>query len=119
MAKYVDGFVLTVPKKNMAQYRKMAMQASKIFLKHGALEYKECVGDDMNIDWALPFPKLTKAKSDEVIVFSWITYKSRAARDRANKAMMNDPKMKEMSPEKMPFNMKRMAYGGFKTIVDK
>lgn len=117
MSKYVDGFVLPVKKKRMEEYKKLAKKASKIFLENGALEYKECVGDDMNVQWALPFPKMAKAKKDETVVFSWVVYKSRAHRDRVNKKMMNDPRMKDM-PKDMPFDMKHMAYGGFKTIID-
>lgn len=117
MARYVDGFVMCVPKKRLADYRRLALKASKVFLELGALEYKECVGDDVNTECGMPFPKMAKTKSDEVVVFSWVIYKSRSHRDRVSKALMKDPRMK--MPEDPPFSMKRMAYGGFKTIVDK
>jgi uncharacterized protein YbaA (DUF1428 family) len=117
--KYVDGFVLPVPKKNIDTYRRIARKAARIFREHGALEYRECVGDDLNIKWALPFPKGIKTKAGETIVFSWIVYKSRAHRDRVNAAVMRDPRMAQFGkPENMPFDCKRMMYGGFKTLVD-
>lgn len=124
MAKYVDGFVLPVPKKNIANYRKMAEAGKKIWLKHGALDYIEAVGDDLNPKSMgmkfLTFPKLAKAKPGETVVFSFIVYKSRAHRDQVNtkvmKEMMNDPKSKDMA---MPFDVKRMAYGGFSALVEK
>ena len=123
MAKYVDGFVLPVPKKNMASYRKMAKMGAQIWKKYGALEYIEAAGDDLNPKSMgmkfFTFPKLAKAKPGETVVFSFIVYKSRKHRDEVNakvmKAMMNDPKNKEMD---MPFDMKRMAYGGFEVIVE-
>jgi alkaline phosphatase len=119
---YVDGFVLVVKKKNISTYKKMAQDGGKLWKKHGALEYLECVGDDLNPSGPmkiLTFPKMTKTKSDETVVFSFITYKSRKHRDEVNKRvikdMMNDPKNKNM---KMPFDMKKMAYGGFNVIVE-
>lgn len=117
---YVDGFVLMVPKKNRKAYIKMAKDAGKLWKKHGALGYYECVGDDLNPKWAkLTFPKLTKAKPSEEIWYSFIIYKSKAHRNAVNKKVMadpvmNDPKNKDM---KMPFEMNRMAYGGFKAEV--
>jgi uncharacterized protein YbaA (DUF1428 family) len=116
MARYVDGFVLPVPKKNVAAYRRMARQAGKIWREHGALEYRECAGEDLNIEGVAPFGKLVKAKPGETVVFAWIVYKSRAHRDRVNAKVMKDPRMKP--PKTMPFDMKRMAYGGFEAIVD-
>ena len=123
--KYVDGFVLAVPKKNLAAYRKMSQVMGKLTKKYGALEYLEAAGDDMDPKMMgdmkfLKFPQMVKAKPDETVVFSFITFKSRAHRDAVNAKimkdpMMNDPKMKDMP---MPFDMKRMAYGGFKTIVE-
>ncbi|MBM3256735.1 MAG: DUF1428 domain-containing protein [Candidatus Liptonbacteria bacterium] len=121
---YVDGFVLVVPKKNVATYRKMAKEGAKMWKKHGALDYKECMGDDLRPDMkgmpALQFPKMAKSKSNETVWFSYIVYKSRAHRDQVNKKVMaemeehyNDKNMPEM-----PFDIKRMAYGGFKVIVD-
>ena len=116
---YVDGFLLPIKKAKLAEYKKLAKKAAKIFLKLGALEYRECVGDDLNPPWGLAFPKLMKLKPDETVVFAWIVYKSRAHRDKVNKAMMSDPQMTaDMEGKEMPFDMKKMAYGGFKTIVE-
>ncbi|MFH1497741.1 MAG: DUF1428 domain-containing protein [Verrucomicrobiota bacterium] len=118
MAKYADGFVIPVPKKNLATYRRMAAKAAKIWREHGALDYKECVGDDLAVPGVMPFPKGIGAKSSEVIVFSWITYKSRAQRDKVNKLVMADPRIAKMcDPKKMPFDCARMLYGGFKVMV--
>lgn len=120
---YVDGFVLVVSKKKLGTYKSMAQVGAKVWKKHGALDYKECVGDDLNPDMGkysiLPFPKMTKLKPSETVIFSFITYKSRAHRDKVNAKVMkdpamNDPKYKDMP---MPFDMKRMAYGGFKVLV--
>jgi len=116
--KYVDGFVLPVPKKNLAAYRRMSKKAGKIWREHGALDYRECVGDDLNVKWGLPFPRGIKIKRGETVVFSWIVYKSRAHRDRVNAKVMKDPRLAEMGdPKNMPFDCKRMMYGGFKTLV--
>lgn len=117
--RYVDGFVLVVPKKNLKAYVQMAQKASKIWREHGALEYRECVGDDLNIKMGLPFPRLTKLKPNETVVFSWIVYKSRSHRDRVNAKVMKDPRLNDMCDEKsMPFDMKRMTFGGFKVVVE-
>jgi len=119
MARYVDGFVLPVPKKNMKAYRLMAQKAAKVWKDHGALEYRECVGDDLKPQWGPLFPRMTKAKPSETVVFSWIVYKSRAHRDRVNAKVMKDPRiLKMMDEKKPPFDMKRMAYAGFKVIVE-
>ena len=119
MPNYVDGFVLPVPKKNIAAYTRMATKASKIWKEHGALDYKECLGDDLNIKFCLPFTKGIKSKPTETIVFAYIVYKSRAHRDKVNAAVMKDPRINEMcDPKDMPFDCKRMLYGGFKTIVE-
>jgi uncharacterized protein YbaA (DUF1428 family) len=119
MANYVDGFVLPMPKKNLATYTRIAKQASKIWKKHGALEYRECVGDDLNIKMCMPFPKGIKSKPGETIVFAYIVYKSRAHRDKVNAAVMKDPRILKMcDPKDMPFDCARMLYGGFKTIVE-
>jgi uncharacterized protein YbaA (DUF1428 family) len=116
---YVDGFLLVVPKKNLQAYRRMAQKAGKIWKEHGALEYRECAGDDLKVKFGLPFPKMMKLKAGETPVFSWIVYKSRAHRDSVNAKVMKDPRMNEMGdPKSMPFDMKRMAYGGFKVLVD-
>lgn len=123
--KYVDGFVLVVPKKKRAEYRKMAQLGKKMWMKYGALDYKECVGDDLKTkDMGggmnpLSFIKMSKAKPTEDVWFSYIVYKSKKHRDEVNakvmREMMKDPKSKNMS---MPFDMKKMAYGGFKVIVN-
>jgi uncharacterized protein YbaA (DUF1428 family) len=119
MAHYVDGFVLPVPKKNLAAYARVAKKASRIFRELGALEYKECVGDDLNVIIGLPFPRGIKIKSGETVVFSYIVYKSRAHRDAVNVRVMKDPRIAALcDPKNMPFNPKRMLYGGFKTIVE-
>jgi uncharacterized protein YbaA (DUF1428 family) len=118
MANYVDGFVLPVPKKNIAAYRRMAQKACKIWKEYGALDYQECVGDDLNVKMGLPFPKGIKSKPGETVVFSYIVYKSRAHRDSVNKKIMKDPRIAAMcDPKNMPFDCKRMIYGGFKTLV--
>jgi uncharacterized protein YbaA (DUF1428 family) len=117
--KYVDGFVLVVPRKNLGAYRRMAEKAGKIWREHGALDYKECVGDDLKVKMGLPFPRLVKPKAGEQIVFSFIVYKSRAHRDRVNAKVMKDPRLSDMcDPKEMPFDVKRMAYGGFKVLVE-
>lgn len=113
---YVDGFVLVVPKKNLAAYKSMARKAGKIWREYGALEYRECVGDDLKVKYGLPFPKLTKAKPNEIVLFSFIVYKSRAHRDKVNAKVMADPRL-QGSAKDMPFDFKRMAFGGFKTLV--
>ena len=114
---YVDGFVLVVPKKNLKAYEKMAKAGAKLWRKHGALDYRECVGEDMKVSFGLPFPKLVKLKPGEVPLFSFIAYKSRAHRDQVNKRVMSDMSMSEFKDKPMPFDMKRMAYGGFKVLV--
>jgi uncharacterized protein YbaA (DUF1428 family) len=120
MPRYVDGFLLPVPKKNLAAYRSMARKAGKIWREHGALEYRECVGEDMNPAFGLPFPRQMKLKDGEVAVFSWIVYRSRRDRDRVNAAVMKDPRMATLgNPKSMPFDVKRMAYGGFEVMVDR
>lgn len=120
MKAYIDGFVLTVPKKNVKAYTKMSTWAGKIWMDHGALQYIECVGDDLKgMPGCLPFPKLAKVKSGETVVFSWIMYKSKKHRDAVNAKVMKDPRMTQKMPakSKMPFDLKKMAYGGFSTIV--
>lgn len=115
---YVDGFVLPLPKKNIAAYKKIAQKASKVWMDHGALEYRECVGEDMNVKGMIPFPKMAKIKPSETVVFAWITYKSRAHRDKVLAKVMKDPRLEKiMNPNAMPFDFKRMAYGGFQVIV--
>ena len=120
--KYVDGFVMVVPKKNLKAYTKMATEAGKVWMEHGALEYFECVGDDLKVmpGCGLPFPKLAKTKTGETVVFSFIVYKSRAHRDKVNKQVMKDSRMNAMMEKfkPMPFDPKRMSYGGFEVIVE-
>ena len=117
--RYVDGFVLAVPEKNMKVYRSIAQKAGKIWKEHGALEYIEAVGDDLDVKFGVSFVKLVKPKPGETVLFSFIVFKSRAHRDQVNKKVMSDPRMnKIMEKGPMPFELKRMAYGGFKTIVD-
>jgi uncharacterized protein YbaA (DUF1428 family) len=117
-AHYVDGFVLAVPKRNVEAYRRMARVASKIWREHGALEFRECVGDDLAVKMGVPFTSIMKIKRNETVVFSWITYKSRAHRDQVNAKVMKDPRLGDMDSKTMPFDLKRMAYGGFKILVD-
>jgi len=115
---YVDGFVIPIPKKNVAAYKRMAQMGAKIWREHGALEYYECVGDDLDIKMGLPFPKAIKLKRGETVIFAWIVYKSRAHRDRVNAKVMKDPRCSDMAPKTMPFDMKRMTFGGFKVLVE-
>jgi uncharacterized protein YbaA (DUF1428 family) len=114
--RYVDGFVIPVPKKNLKAYLRMARMGAKTWMKYGALDYKECVGDDLESKWGTPFPRLMKLKPGETVVFSYIVFKSRAHRDRVNAKVMKDEKMGDMKA--MPFDIKRMVYGGFKVLVD-
>jgi uncharacterized protein YbaA (DUF1428 family) len=117
--KYVDGFVLPVPKKNLQAYRRIAQKAGKIWREHGALDYKECAGDDLDVKVGVPFPRTVKLKPGETVVFAWIVFTSRAHRDRVNAKVMKDPRMKDIcDPKVMPFDVKRMTYGGFKILVD-
>lgn len=116
---YVDGFVVPVPKNNLAAYRTMARKAGKVWKEHGALEYVECVADDVQPGKVTSFPQSVKLKPDEVVVFSWIVYKSRAQRDKVNKLVMADPRLASMmDPKKLPFDGKRMFWGGFKPMVE-
>ena len=118
MSRYVDGFVIPLPRRKLAAYRRMAAKAQKVWLDHGALDYKEYVGDDMKSAFALPFPEGIRSKAGELVLFSYIVFKSRAHRDRVNAAVMKDPRLNEMcDPKDMPFDCKRMLYGGFKVIV--
>jgi uncharacterized protein YbaA (DUF1428 family) len=115
---YVDGFVLVVPKKKLAIYKSMARKAGKVWRDHGALDYRECVGDDLNVKMGVSFTKLAKTKPSETVVFSYIVYKSRAHRDKVNAKVMADKRLSGPGmPKEMPFDMKRMTYGGFKTLV--
>ena len=116
---YVDGFVIAVPKKNMAAYRKMAEWGRRVWMKHGAVSYFECVGDDLAVKQGcgIGFPRLAKIRKGETVVFSFIVYRSRKHRDAVNAKVMKDPSMNNMGSIKMPFEMDRFAMGGFKTLV--
>lgn len=114
---YADGFVIPVPKKHLAVYFKFARIGAKVWKEHGALDYKECVGEDLKSAFTLPFPKGIRSKPNETVVFSWIVFKSRAHRDKVNAKVMKDPRMCNMDPKEMPFDCKRMLYGGFKVVV--
>lgn len=117
--RFVDGFVLPVPKKNLEAYRRMARKAGRIWREHGALDYKEHVGDDLDVKVALPFPCAMKIKPGETVIFAWIMFKSRAHRDRVNAKVMKDPRLDKIAdPKAVPFDVKRMAYGGFKILVN-
>ena len=116
---YVDGFVVPVPKKKLSAYRRMAEKAGKVWRDHGALEFRESVADDVKMGKLTSFPRSVKRKSNETVVFSWIVYKSRAHRDRVLAKVMKDKRLaKMMDPKGMPFDGKRMIYGGFKIVVD-
>ncbi len=115
---YVDGFVVPVPKKNLKAYRSMARKAGKVWREHGALEYRECVADDVKKGKLTSFPRSVQLKPSETVVFSWIVYKSRAHRNRVLKKVMADKRLAAMmQPGAMPFDGKRMIYGGFKTLL--
>jgi uncharacterized protein YbaA (DUF1428 family) len=116
---YVDGFVVPVPVKNLAAYRRLAKKAGTIWREFGALDYKEWIGDDVPVGKLTSFPRSVKVKRGETVVFAWIVYKSRADRDRINAKVMKDPRLADMmDPKKMPFDGKRLIYGGFKLLVD-
>ncbi len=114
---YVDGFLVPVPKRKLAEYRRMARQAGKIWMEHGALEFRECVGDDLDVKMGTSFKDGTSLKRGETIMFSWITFKSKAHRDRVNANVMKDPRMEGMDEKTVPFDVTRMLYGGFKVLV--
>ena len=118
--RYVDGYVLTVPEKNMKQYKSLSQKAGKVWMEYGALQYVEAVADDLQQKFGLPFPKLLKLKPGETAVFSFIMFKSRADRDKVNAKVMKDPRIANMMKkgQPMPFDDKRMAYGGFKSLVE-
>jgi uncharacterized protein YbaA (DUF1428 family) len=117
MARYVDGFVLPVPRKHVAAYRKIARKAGKIWMDHGALEYIECVADDVKPGKRTSFPQSVKLKADETVVFAWIVYKSRKDRDRVNAKVISDPRMQHENTDNV-FDGKRLIFGGFKSIVE-
>jgi uncharacterized protein YbaA (DUF1428 family) len=115
---YVDGYVLPVPKKNVQAYRRIAQKAGKVWREHGALEYRECVGEDLDVKMGMPFPRLLEVRPGETVVFAWVVFKSRAHRDRVNAKVMKDPRLADMDPKSMPFDIKRMVYGGFDVLVE-
>jgi uncharacterized protein YbaA (DUF1428 family) len=115
---YVDGWVLVVPRRKVDAYRRMAKKAGRVWREHGALQFRECMGDDMDTKgMGVPFPRFARAKAGEVVFFSYVVYRSRAHRDAVNKRVMKDKRMAEMPPD-MPFDAKRMAYGGFRVVVE-
>jgi len=118
MGKYVDGFVLPVPKANVEAYRRMAEDAGRVWREYGALEYIECVADDVKPGEITSFPQAVKLEPDETVVFVWIVYKSREHRDRVNEQVMKDPRIVNVDPKSMPFDGKRMFWGGFRAIVE-
>jgi uncharacterized protein YbaA (DUF1428 family) len=119
MPRYVDGFIIPVPKKNMGEYRRIAALCAEVWREHGALEVRECVAEDVKVGKLTSFPRSVQRKPNETVVFSWIVFKSRADRDRVNAKVMTDPRLTEiMSGEKAPFDSKRMIYGGFEVIVE-
>lgn len=116
--QYVDGFILPMPKKSLTAYRAMARKAAKVWRDHGALDYRECIAEDVKVGKLTSFPRSVKLKPNETVVFSWITYKSRKHRDSVNAKVMKDPRLANMmDPKAMPFDAKRMIYGGFETLV--
>jgi len=117
MSVYVDGFVVPVPKERLADYRRMARKFGALWIQHGALEVHECAADDVKPGKLTSFPQAVNLKPDELVVFSWIVFKSRRHRDTVNKKVMADPLMADMSPKNVPFDGKRMFWGGFKEIV--
>jgi uncharacterized protein YbaA (DUF1428 family) len=116
--RYVDGFVIPIPKKKINSYRALAKKAGKVWMDHGALDYCECVAEDLAPAGITPIAKHLKLKRGETVVFSWISYKSRAHRDKVNAKVMKDARLAAMSPKQMPFDIKRMIYAGFKTLVE-
>ena len=119
MGRYVDGFVIPLPKRNIDAYRRQARKAGKVWRDHGALEYRECIADDVSAGKVTSFPRSVKSKRNETVVFAWIVYKSRAHRDRVNAKVMKDPRLADMmDPKAAPFDPKRMIYGGFEVVVD-
>ena len=119
MPQYVDGFIVPVPKKNLDAYRRISQKAGKIWREHGALEFRECVAEDVKVGKLTSFPRSVMRKPGETVVFSWIVYKSRADRDRINAKVMKDPRLaKTMEGKDVPFDAKRMIYGGFEVLVD-
>jgi uncharacterized protein YbaA (DUF1428 family) len=118
MAKYVDGFIVPVPNNKLEAYRKLAQEAGQIWREYGALEYVECIAEDVKPGEVTSFPQSVKLEAGETVIFAWIVYESREHRDRVNEQVMNDPRMKNMDPKNLPFDGKRMIWGGFETFVE-
>jgi uncharacterized protein YbaA (DUF1428 family) len=118
VARYVDGYVIPIKKSKVEAYRRLAKKASKVWLEHGALEFRESVGDDLNVKMGKSFTRLARTKPGETVIFSWVVYKSRAHRDRVNAKVLKDPRIANFDPALMPFDSKRMTFGGFTVIVD-
>jgi uncharacterized protein YbaA (DUF1428 family) len=119
MTHYIDGFVIPLPKNKIDDYRRIAQKAGAVWLDHGALEYRECVGEDLDVKNQVPFPRVINSTPDETVVLAWIAFESRAHRDEVNAEVMKDPRLAEMmDPNAMPFDCKRMVYGGFEVLVD-
>ena len=118
MAHYVDGFVIPVPEEKVDAYMDMAREAGRLWREHGALEFRECVADDVKVGEVTSFPRSVQIQDGETVAFSWIVFESREERDRVNAAVMDDPRFKELTKREMPFDSKRMIYGGFQVAVD-
>ena len=119
MPRYVDGFVIPIPRRNLQKYRRIARRAGIVWMEYGAIEFRECVGDDLDIAGVVSFRKLLRLKPSETAIFSWITYRSKADRKKVNARVMKDPRIQRMmDPKDNPFDVRRMTYGGFRAIVD-
>jgi uncharacterized protein YbaA (DUF1428 family) len=118
MTHYIDGFVIPLRKDKIDDYRRIAQKAGEVWRDHGALEYRECVGEDLDVKSQVPFPRLINSTPEETVVLAWIVFKSRAHRDEVNAKVMKDPRLAAMDPNAMPFDCKRMAYGGFEVLVE-
>jgi uncharacterized protein YbaA (DUF1428 family) len=116
--RYVDGFLLAVPKRKLQMYRRIAQRAGRVWREHGALEYRECASEDLKVKFGVSFARTAKLKPGEAAIFSWIVYKSRAHRDRVNAEVMKDVRMQKLMKDPMPFDVRRMSYGGFRVLVD-
>jgi uncharacterized protein YbaA (DUF1428 family) len=116
MSRYVDGYVLPIPKKSIEAYRRLAQQAGRVWREHGALQYFECAGDDLKSKFGVSFPRRVRTRPGETVVFSWVVFRSKTHRDRVNAKVMKDPRIANMV-KSMPFDSKRMTYGGFRVLV--
>ncbi len=119
MNSYIDGYILPIRKDQVEAYRRIAHRAAGIWREHGALSYRECVAEDLAAEGMTPFPSLMQTGPDETVIFAWIEFASRADRDRVNAAVMNDPRMTGMGPDDVPFDCRRISYGGFQTLVQR